>query len=270
MSRKNKTTPPSALDELRQNLEQLKLYAMLEALDEALDQAQTLQQGYGTFFAGLVQRQLLAVADAASARRIKAAGFPETKTFDSFDWAFQKTLNVALVKDLMSLGFIDQARPVLLLGKQGTGKSHLSIAFGHLAALAGYNVRYFTASKLLALLYASLADGTTDRLVARLAKVHLLIIDDLRDLPPKAEYASLLYDVIDARYRKRSTIVSSNLTVKQWGKALGNPTLTASLVDRLMERGHVINIRRGISYRTHGPEAPSEIDLPDELSAPAE
>ena len=262
---RHKDKPSSSVDELRRNLERLKLHAMLEALDEALEQAQTLQQGYGTFLSGLVEKQVLAMADASAERRIKAAKFPETKTFDGFDWTFQKGLNVALVKDLLSLDFVRQGRPVLLMGKPGTGKSHMSIAYGHLAALAGYNVRFFTTTKLIAELYASLADGTTDRLITRLARLHLLIVDDLRDMPAKPEYASLLYDVVDARYRRRATMVSSNLNVKQWGKALGNPTLTASLVDRLMERAHVINIKRGRSYRVHGPEAPPEDDRPSGL-----
>lgn len=262
---RHKDKPPNTLDELRRNLERLKLHAMLEALDEALEQAQTLQQGYGTFLAALVEKQVLAMADASAERRIKAAKFPETKTFDAFNWTFQKGLNVALVKDLMNLDFIRQGRPVLLLGRPGTGKSHMSIAYGHLAALAGYNVRFFTVTKLIAALYASLADSSTDRLVARLARLHLLILDDLRDMPAKPEYASLLYDVIDARYGRCSTMVSSNLSVKQWGKALGNPTLTGSLVDRLMERAHVINIRRGKSYRADGPEAPPQDDRPPGL-----
>ena len=260
--KRSKDIPPTTLDELRRNLELLKLGAMLERLDDALEQAQTLQQGYATFLAGLVQTQVLAITDASAQRRIKAAKFPETKTFDTFDWTFQKGLNVQLVKDLMNLEFIRQARPVLLLGKPGTGKSHISISYGHLAALSGYTVRYFSVSKLLSELYATLADNTTDRFVARLSRIHLLILDDLRDLPSKEEYTSLLYDVIDARNGRRSTILSSNLNVKQWGKALGNRVLTASLVDRLMERGHVINIKRGRSYRTHGPDAPPEDQRP--------
>lgn len=115
-------------------------------------------------------------------------------------------------------------------------------------------------------LYASLADNTTDRFVARLARINLLVLDDLRDMPPKEEYTSLLYEVIDARNGKNATVLSSNLNVKQWGKALGNRILTASLVDRLMERGHVINIKRGRSYRTHGPDAPPDDQRPSDLA----
>jgi len=266
MTRMRKKVPPSTLDELRRDLGRLKLHAMLEALDEALDEAQTLQQGYATFLAALVKKQLIAVTEAASERRRRQAHFPSTRTFDTFNWKFQPGLNIQLVKDLQSLDFIRQGRPVLLFGKPGTGKSHISLSYGHLAVLAGYTVRFFDTAKLLEMLYATLADSSTDRLVARLARLDLLIIDDLRDVPPKAEYASLMYDLVNARYGKKATIVSSNITVKKWGKALGNPTLTGSLVDRLMDRAHVINIKRGKSYRTHGPEAPPEHEHPSGLT----
>ncbi len=259
---KSRDIPPTVLDELRRNLERLGLKAMLQHLDEALEQAATLEQGYVAFLAGLVEKEALAKAEASANRRQKAAKFPWVRTFDTFDWTFQKHLNVQLVKDLMNLEFIRQGRPVLLLGKPGTGKTHLSIAYGLLAAQRGYKVRFFTAPRLLAELYASLADDTTERLIKRLARLDLLIIDDLRHVPVRSEHATLMFDLIEARHLKKATMVSSNLSIKQWGKVLGNPALTASLVDRLMERAHVVNIRRGRSYRTEGPEAPPERERP--------
>jgi DNA replication protein DnaC len=265
---KDRDLPPTDLDELRRNLERLKLHAMLDHLDEALEQATTLEQGYVSFLAGLVKWQALANADTAAQRRIRTARFPRVKTFDTFDWTFQKGLNLQLVKDLQNLHFIQQARPVLLLGKPGTGKSHLSTAYGILAATSGYSVRFFSVSRLLAELYASLADASTDRLIKRLARIDLIILDDLRYLPPKPEYAGLLFDLVDARHERKSIIVSSNLSVKQWGKVLGNPGLTTSLVDRLMDRAHVINIKRGISWRSQGPESPPVEDRPADLQEP--
>ena len=92
-----------------------------------------------------------------------------------------------LVKDLQDLRFIEQGRSILLFGRPGTGKTHLSIAFGTRAAHRGYTVRFYTAPQLLAELYASLADNTTDSLIKRLARIDLLIVDDLRPLPPKPE-----------------------------------------------------------------------------------
>jgi DNA replication protein DnaC len=262
--------PPTVLDELRRNLERLGLKAMLGHLDEALEQATTLEQGYVTFLAGLVEKEALAKAEASAERRQKAARFPWDRTFDTFDWTFQKHLNVQLVKDLMNLDFIRQGRPVLLLGRPGTGKTHLSIAYGMLATQRGYRVRFYNAARLLAELYASLADDSTERLIQRLARLDLLIIDDLRHVPVRPEYATLLFDLVEARHLKKSTMVSSNLSVKQWGKVLGNPALTASLVDRLMERAYVINIRKGRSWRTDGPDAAPECDRPDIPTATGE
>ncbi len=259
--------PPTLLEELRRDLKALKLLDMVEALDDALEEAQTTQQGYATFLAGLVKTQLLAAKAAATTRRINGAKFPVARRFDTFDWAFQPGLNVQLVKDLMTLHFVRQARPVLILGKPGTGKSHISVALGHLAAEAGHRVRFYAATKLLGELYASLADGSTDKLIAKLARLELLIIDDIRHLPKRPEHASLLYELVEARHGRKATVVSSNLSVNDWGVALGNRTLTASMVDRLMERAHIINIKKGRSYRTEGPDAPPAEDRPDGLAS---
>jgi DNA replication protein DnaC len=262
-------TPPRAesqIEEIRHNLQKLRLRAMADALDAALEQAQITQSGYAAFLDGLLRTQLLVDASAAVDRRTKAAHFPAAKTFDSFDWAFQPGLNVPLAKDLMGLGFIRQGRPVLLLGRPGTGKSHLSVAYGHLACKAGFRVEFVTAKQLLLGLYADLVDATVDKTIAALGRLDLLIIDDIRAIAPaRPEYASLFYDLIVARNGK-ATIVSSNLSIDEWGDILGNRTLTASLADRLMERAHVINIKRGKSYRTEGPDAPPPSDRPAGLT----
>lgn len=267
MAKNSSGLPPTTLEELRRDLERLGLHAMLGCLGDALDDAARLEQGYATFLANLVGREVLARGDADAARRLKAAGFLETKTFDAFDWVFQPGLNVQQIKDLMNLQFIRDGRPVLLLGRPGTGKTHLSVAFGVLAAQRGFSVRFYTAQRLLKELYAALADDTAARLIARLARIDLLIIDDLRHIPPRAEYASLLFDLVEARYQRRPILLSSNIGVRQWGQVLGDPVLTASLVDRLMDRAHVVNIKHGRSYRIEGPQAPPEADRPTGLGA---
>ena len=268
---KDKPMPPTTLDELKANLAALKLNAMLEALDGAIEDANTLKCGYVTFLASLVRTELIVRTESAAERRVnelkgvKAAGFPEIKTFDTFDWTFQPHLNVQLVKDLQNLQFVARGRCVLILGKPGTGKSHIGTAYGVLAALRGHSVAFYKATKLLTDLYATLADGSTDRFIAKLARVDLLVIDDLRAAsPPRAEYANLMFDLIEARYRRKATIVSSNLAISDWGtKVLGNVALTGAIVDRLMDGAHVINIRRGKSYRSEGPDAPPLDQRPD-------
>lgn len=261
---KDKPMQPTTLDELRVHLKALKLSAMLEALDPALDEANTLQQGYVTFLANLVAKELLARTESAADGRTKKAGFPDTKTFDTFDWTFQPNLDIRLVKDLMNLQFVPKGRCVLVLGKPGTGKSHLSIAYGVLACLRGYTVTFYSGVKLLTDLYATLADGSTDRFIAKLARTDLLIIDDLRGpSQPRPEYANLMFDLVEARYHRKATILSSNLAISDWGKVLGNVPLTAAIVDRLMDGAQVINIRKGRSYRTEGPNAPPPDERPD-------
>jgi len=108
-----------------------------------------------------------------------------------------------------------------------------------------------------------MGEGHSERLIGRLARLDLLIIDDLRHVPTRPEHATLLFDLIEARHLRKSTMLSSSLSVKQWGRVLGNPALTASMVDRLMERAHVVNIRRGRSYRTDGPDAAPQDDRPE-------
>lgn len=260
--------PPTPMQELLRDLATLKLKAAAEYLDEALTEANTTEQGYISFLAGLLHKEVLTRAEASTERRLRAAKFPVAKTFDTWDWTFQPNLNVQLVKDLMSLHFVERGQPVLLLGRPGTGKTHLSIALATLAVLAGYSVRFYKARALLEELYASLADDTTARVIGRLARVDVLVIDDLRHVPVRRDYATLLFDLVEARHLRKSTVVSSNLNVKEWGKVLGNAALTASMVDRLMEGAHVINIRRGRSYRLHGPDAPPSTDQPDELASP--
>lgn len=260
-----KPLPPTVLEQLRRDLESLKLRAMAEYLDEALLQAQKTEPGYIAFFAGLISRQVLWASERALARRIVHAGFPCLKTFEQFDMGFQSGLNVAMVRDLMNLEWVKLGWALLILGRHGTGKSHLAIAYGHLAALRGFSVLFFDAQKLLDRLYQALADATIDRLLAQLARVDLLIIDDLRDTRSRPEHASLMFDLIDARHQKRATLVTSNLSVTAWGKALGNPTLVAAMVDRLMEKAAVLNIRRGRSYRTEGPFAVPVAEQPEDL-----
>lgn len=264
MSR-DRALPPSEVDELRRNLERLRLKVMLACLDEAIDEATRAEQGYAAFLAGLVHKEMLARQDAAAERRVGAAKFAVLKTFDTFNWTFQPGLNVPLVKDLMSLRFVAQGRPVLMLGRPGTGKSHISIALGVLAAQRGYTVRFFSAPRLIGNLYAALADNSIDPLVARLARIDLLIIDDIREMPLKIENPALLFELIEARCGRKATIISSNLPVSAWGKALGSPTLVAPMVDRMMERAYILNIKQGRSYRSEGPDAPPADDRPPEL-----
>ena len=166
------------------------------------------------------------------------------------------------IKDLQELGFIVNRQPLLILGKTGTGKTHIATALGIKACEAGFKVQFHKLQQLLAMLYATLADDTTDEIIAKLTRQDLLIIDHFNYIRTKKEYPSLLLDLVSACHDRLALIVTTSISFEEWGDALGNPSITHAIVDRLFHRAGVINIRPGRSYRTEGPHAP-KLSHPD-------
>jgi len=177
-------------------------------------------------------------------------------TFETFDWNFQPTLNVEYVKDLAELTFIANFQPLLILGKIGTGKSHLANAFGIKACQTKYKVQFYTLQTLMKKLYAGIADDNTDEIIEMLARSNLLIIDALENIRPKPEYPYLILDLLNACRMRTALIITSNISFQEWGQTLSNPSITNAIVDRLFDHACLININPGRSYRTQGPNAP--------------
>jgi DNA replication protein DnaC len=244
------------IDSVKHNLRTLRLKDMAQALDSTLENAHRQKQGHLQFLSDLVQIQLDALRTRSLERRIHKAQFPPNMTFDNFDWTFQPGLNVEYLKDLKELDFVAKRHPLLILGKTGTGKTHIATALGLKACEAGLRTQFFTLQELLSILYAGLADDTTDALIAGLARLDLLIIDQVGYIRTKNEYPSLLLDLISACQERVAIIVTTSISFEQWGDALGNPSITHAIVDRLFHQARVINIRPGRSYRTEGPHAP--------------
>ena len=162
------------------------------------------------------------------------------RSLDSFDFAFNRKINRALVFELATARFVAQREDALLLGPPGTGKSHISQAIGRAAIQQGYRVLYREAHTFLEeLAEATLAD-TRKAYLAELTRVPLLIIDDLgmRKLPHTA--AEDLLELIMRRYERASTILTSNRPVEDWGKLLGDTAAVTALLDRLLHHAHVL------------------------------
>ena len=189
------------------------------------------------------------------ARRIDSSGLLERKALEAFEWSFQPKLDKALVIELARLDFVRRHDDLVITGKSGTGKSHILKAFGLRACEQQIRMRYARCVDLLDDLHAGLADGSYAQRLKAWARPALLIIDDVglgqvkkRQDEPTA--AHTLYNLIDRRHGRVSTAVSSNIALSDWGRFLGDATLTAAILDRLAMHAIRIDID-GPSYRQH-------------------
>jgi DNA replication protein DnaC len=188
-------------------------------------------------------------------RRIGESGLPVRKTLATFDWAFQPGLERAAVEELAGLGFVKRQQDLLITGMPGTGKSHILMSLALLACEAGYLVRYARFVDLLSELHAGLADGSYERRLRRWARLPLVVLDDvgLGQVPAHGDTptaAHMLWSLIDVRHQHTTTAISSNIKLSEWGKYLGDATVTAAILDRLAMTSVRLDID-GPSYRQH-------------------
>lgn len=236
-------------DELDRSLRQLRLGGMADTLSVRAQQTRAESLGPLDFLGLLVHDELQRRRDRLLARRIKAAGFRDQRTLDSFDWKFN-TLDRALIFELASGRFIEQHEDVMLLGNAGVGKSHIAQAIGMAAIHAGFSVLYREAHVLFEDMLLATATGERAAAIAAYSEIPLLIVDDLgmRKLPASA--AEDLLEIVMRRYERTSTILTSNRPLDDWPKLFGDTPAVAAFLDRLMHHSHLIEIR-GKSYRLH-------------------
>ncbi|HVA27863.1 MAG TPA: IS21-like element helper ATPase IstB [Candidatus Baltobacteraceae bacterium] len=236
-------------DELDRSLRQLRLGGMADTLSLRSQQARAENLGPIDFIALLVHDELQRRGDRLVERRLKAAGFRDNKTLDTFDWKFN-AIDRALIFELASGRFIEQHEDVLLLGNAGVGKSHIAQALGIAAIHAGFRVLYREAHVLFEDLLLAEATGERSDAIATYSEIPLLIIDDLgmRKLPGNA--AEDLLEIVMRRYERASTILTSNRPLEDWPKLFGDTPAVGAFLDRLMHHSHLAEIR-GKSYRLH-------------------
>ena len=235
-------------DMLRNALKRLRLSGLIESLDVRLHEAASHSLNHAEFLELVLQDELVIRSDRLLQRRVKAAGFRDLKTLEDFDWAFNPSLKKKQVFDLATGRFIREARDVLWLGPPGLGKSHLVQAIGYQAIKAGFVVWYRSIFDVVRDFLHDEALGQDDKILARYLKPDLLIIDDMgmKQLPKRSgEY---LFEIVMRRYETRSTMMTSNRPLEDWGKLLGDVPAATAILDRFLHHAEIIQIT-GKSYR---------------------
>jgi len=201
-----------------------------------------------TYLLQICELELLERERKAAERRLKDARLPSIKSLESFDFTARPSVNKVLISELARCEFIDRRENVLLVGNPGTGKTHLTIALSAAACARGYRVRFFRVTELLTSLIEARDERTLLGLRARLAKLDLLVLDELGYVPASKVGAELLFDVISTAYERTSLMVTTNLPFESWTEVLGSERLTGATLDRLTHRCQIIETR-GESYR---------------------
>src|SRR5215468_2583398 len=239
-------------DNFRHALKQLRLSGLLESLEVRLQEAASHHLNHAEFLELILQDELAVRSDRLLKRRIRAAGFRELKALDDFDWAFNPSVKKKQIFDLATGRFIREHRDVLWLGPPGVGKSHLVQALGYQALKAGFLVLYRSIFDVVRDFLHDEAVGWEDKILARYLKPDLLLIDDMgmKQLPKRSgEY---LFEIIMRRYETRSTIMTSNRPLDDWGKLLGDVASATAILDRFLHHAEIIQIS-GKSYRLRQP-----------------
>lgn len=229
-------------DEIDQLLSNLGLKKIRQLLPETLSKAHHEQSSYEDFLAPLLRAQWHENRECALSWRIKKAAMPEAFTLESFPFSRQPGVNRRQIRTFAALDFIPAAENIVFIGKTGVGKTGLATGILLKALQNGYRGRFVKAQDLFDEMYASLADRSSRRLVNQLARLDLLVVDELSYLNLKPEQANIFFKLVEERYRRKPTIITTNLGYDEWPNFLGNRSMGEALLSRLRHHCHTVII----------------------------
>jgi DNA replication protein DnaC len=236
-------------DDLAQLLRSLRLGKIAELLDEELARANKDGLSHQELLARLLRAQWHHQQESALSWRIKQAGMPEAWTLESFPWKRQPGVAQRQIRGFADLDFVPKAENIVFVGPTGVGKTGLATGLLLKALQNGHRGLFLRAQDLFDEMYASLADRSSRKLLNRLSRVDVLVIDEMGYLNLRPEQTNIFFKLMEERYRRRPTIITTNLDYDDWYGFLGRKEMVGALLSRLRHHCHTLRID-GPSLRT--------------------
>ena len=230
-------------EELDQLLDNLKLRRMREIYEEQLRAAEKQEVSYSEFLTRLLRAQWHHRQETALEYRIRSANLRERWSLETFPFDRQPSVSRKLIRSFAELDFIAKAENIVFIGPTAVGKSGLATGLVLKALENGYRCRFILAQDLFDEMYTSLADRSSRQLVKRLARLDVLLIDELGYTNLKPEQSNIFFKLMEERYRRHPTIVTSNLDYDEWPNLLGTRPMTEALLSRLRHYCHTVRIQ---------------------------
>lgn len=236
----------SDYSDLLTNLEELKLDTIKSSINDYLDA--NPNKSFVTALKELTDKEIAFRNERAREVNIKISNFCYKRTIEEFDFDYQSSISKGQILDLASLRFIETSSNILFIGSPGTGKTHLAVAIGTEAASKHISTYFIHFNDLINKIKKACHENRQENIVKHYLKYKLLIIDEIGYLPVNKEYSQVFFQLINARYEKKSTIITSNKSLSSWNEIFGDSVLATAILDRLVHHSTVIKIT-GPSYR---------------------
>lgn len=238
----------SSYKKLIDNFEYLKLNQMIAHLDETIDFMNNNQLSFVDTLIKLTDYEIDMKEINMRKSMVKVAAFPHRKEIKDFDFDFQPSVNKEQILDFATLRFIERKENIIFLGSSGVGKTHLATSIGIAAAKKRTSTYFIKCNDLILNLKKANLENRLEARLKHYAKYRLLIIDEIGYLPINEDDAKLFFQLIDLRYEKKSTILTTNSNFKSWGEIFQDPKIANAILDRVLHHATVVNIV-GDSYR---------------------